>query len=214
MLNRQGTFLDAAEARERLPGLAAGLNYTGRFSDVQAARRLSVVVGFPDRLDGAFEGLLEFLGLPFAGSPLSGCLVAHSTHTARAVLGAQGFAEAPTDLPVLQVAVLLGSTPRWGAPLDPSGVLAFDPSLEAWGLSLCRAAGLSSWALLTYAVTASGYGWRALDAHPDLDPAGPFLRSLAASDAGSGAVMAHVIDEATHRFDGENSLRQRYKDGI
>ncbi len=209
LLDGSGRFLEAAEARKKVPALTAGFNYPGRFSDNLALRRLSVVLAFPERRDGAMEGFLEFLGLPFAGSSLAGCLVAGDVATARAVLGAQGFAESAPGEPTFQVAVLLGSSPVWGA-----GAPADDGGFAVWGERLCRAAGLSTWALLTCSRSSLGYAWAAFDANPDLDPAGPFLRSLAASGWGSAAVIAHATAEALGRFASENTLKQSYKDGL
>jgi hypothetical protein len=171
--------------------------------------------------DGALQGLLEFLGIPYAGPGQTAMVLAADSGYAAAVTG--GSPSDPADSPSLRVRVAAtGSEQPRLAGLLPDGPLtdaALAERLRSRAADFYRALGLSGWSLLELTVQHPGtdrqqIGLGRVVPWPDLSPDASFRRSLDAAGLDFADSLRQLIEAGKQRFQVEHSLRKHYKDTI
>lgn len=205
MVSEAGVPLTAAEARVLVPW-AGGLDYSECFFDGLAARRFSMVLPLLEVNDGTIQGLLEFLGVPYAGCGMTGVLLAHDQAYSRAVLDSLGVpfwgGRTESSVPV----AVLGN--------DELVTASSDPGAEAAALLVYRGLGLSGWALIDMVPLGDQWYWHRVQVQPDLGPGAPFLALLQARGLGPSSVMDQVLGWGQVRHDSEVGLKNSFKDRI
>ena len=206
LVDSSGRFLTASEAGIA-GGAPEGLDYDGTFFDALQQRRLSTVFPLLARTDGAVQGLLEFVGVPYAGCGMTSAILADDPHRGRAVLASLGLGKAPPGANSDVTVAVLGNE-------DPLVGKVGVPAAEDFCRRVYRGLGLSGWALIGASRVGDGWGWTEVEVQPDLGPGSPFLVSLETLGLGLGAVLDRVLKWGLIRHDAEFGLKSLFKDKI
>ena len=188
-------------------------------------RREAPVFVFPlAAADGALQGMLEFLGLPFAGTGLTG-MVLCADPDFRSAVSHQGTSPGiPPEAKHYLMGILGPENPVCGAilnlePTQPATWQADSSAIRNFAINSFNQLDLQGWALLELAAWPSDNGAINLALSqawpwPDLHPGAAFRQSLAQAGLDFATATKSLIDSGLKRLSAEHSLRLHYKDRI